>query len=122
MPSDCILIVDDDKAVLNLLKISIEVLWPEYQIITASNGQVALDELRQRPVRLLLTDFEMPRLNGLDLACAARQISPDMPIVLMTGSRCDEVHTKAVSMNLAGFLPKPFAIMQLKEILQRNGL
>lgn len=122
MSSDCILIVDDDKAVLNLLKISIELLWPEYQIITANNGLMALAELRQYPVRLILTDFEMPCLNGLDLACAARRISPDIPIVLMTGSPCEEVHAKAVSMNLAGFLPKPFAIMQLKEILQQNGI
>lgn len=122
MSSDCILIVDDDKAVLNLLKVSIELLWPEYKIITANNGLTALSELRQYPVRLILTDFEMPCLNGLDLACAARRISPDIPIVLMTGSRCEEVHAKAVSMNLAGFLPKPFAIMQLKEILQQNGI
>lgn len=122
MAAKRILIVDDDKAILNLLKISIELLWPEYQIITANNGLIALAELRQHQVKLILTDFEMPCLNGLDFACAVQRMSPDTPIVLMTGSRCDEVHAKAVSMNLAGFLPKPFAIMQLKEILQQNGL
>lgn len=122
MASKRILIVDDDKAVLDLLKISIQLLWPEYKIITANNGLTALTELRQYPVRLILTDFDMPRLNGLDLARAARQIYPDIPIVLMTGSRCDEVHAKAASISLAGFLPKPFAIMQLKEILQQNGI
>jgi CheY-like chemotaxis protein len=122
MTSKRILIVDDEKAILSLLKTSIELMYPEYQVVAVSNGLAALAELRQQPFQLILTDFEMPLLNGLVFADAVRQFCPDIPIILMTGSRNDDIQTRANSMNLAGFLAKPFEIKQLKEILQQNGI
>ena len=118
-----ILIVDDDAMILRLLQISIDRLFPECQIVAAVNGTAALAKLRQQPFDLILTDYDMPGMNGLDLAQAARQISADIPIVLMTGRySCREIQTRVGSANLAGFLAKPFAVLQLREILQKNGL
>jgi len=122
MTSKRILVVDDEKAILSLLKTSIELMCPEHQVVAVSNGLIALAELRQQPFELILTDFEMPLLNGLDFADTVRQFCPDIPIILMTGSQSDEILSRAGSMNLAGFLAKPFAIKQLKEILQQNGI
>lgn len=122
MTSKRILIVDDEKAILSLLKTSIELMYPEYQVVAVSNGLAALAELRQQPFELILTDFEMPLLNGLDFASTVQQFCPDIPIILMTGSQSDNILPRAGSMNLAGFLAKPFEIKQLKEILQQNGI
>ncbi|MEW5960193.1 MAG: response regulator [Chloroflexota bacterium] len=118
-----ILIVDDDKGVLTILKISIERLLPDCQIIVVDDGATALTKLRQQPFDLILTDYDMPHMNGLALAQAARQISSDIPIVLMSGGySCREIKNRAGSTALAGFLAKPFTMLQLREILQKNGI
>lgn len=119
-----ILIVDDDRVVLNLLKISIEQLLPNSQIITAKDGAEALTKLREQAIDLILTDYDMPRMNGLNLARAAQKISSDIPIVLMTagGYNPAETPTTVGPVTLSGFLAKPFTMLQLKEMLLKNGI
>ncbi len=117
-----VLIVDDDALLLTLVEAFTEHLRPGHEIVTASNGMSALAELQQKSFDLVLTDYEMPHMNGLDLACAARQICPNLPIVLMSGSNYYEVQVGTRSTNLTGFLAKPFSLPELKEILQQNGI
>jgi len=124
MPQNRILIVDDDELILLILELSIECLLPGCQIIAVSDGALALAELQQQPFDLILTDYHMPRMNGLDLVRAARQISSDIPpIILMSGAySLDEIQTRTGSTTLAGFLTKPFTMPQLRDMLQQNGL
>jgi CheY-like chemotaxis protein len=119
-----ILIVDDDKSTLMVLELFIKRLLPDYQIIAVQSGIAALAELQKQAFDLILTDYDMPQMNGLDLAQATRQISSDIPpVILVTGGYSyDEIQTRAGSENLAGFLAKPFTIPQLREVLQRNGI
>jgi CheY-like chemotaxis protein len=119
-----ILVVDDDEIALMVLELSIEQLLPDYQIIAVENGAAALTELQRQTFDLIFTDYRMPQMNGLDLAQAIRQISSDIPpIILMTGGYSyDEIQTQAGSENLAGFLAKPFTLPQLREMLQQNGI
>ena len=67
-----ILIVDDDAEILEMLKLSISVWCPECRVIVATNGLDALIQFQLRdsvqPFDILLTDYEMPIMNGLDLA------------------------------------------------------
>jgi CheY-like chemotaxis protein len=83
-----------------------------------------LAELQKQAFDLILTDYDMPQMNGLDLAQAIQQISSDIPpVILVTGGYSyDEIQTRAGSENLAGFLAKPFTIPQLREVLHRNGV
>ena len=105
-----ILIVDDDELVLAMLGFSFDLLLPGCQVSTASDGAAALDELRRQPFDLILTDYFMPKTNGLELAWAAHQISPGVRIVLMSaGLSCSDAQAKVESASLNGFLPKPLA-------------
>jgi YesN/AraC family two-component response regulator len=118
-----ILIVDDDIMVLEMMQIYIKYLTPECEIVTVTNGEKALTELQQQGFDLLLTDYNMPWMNGLDVIQAARQIAPDLPIVLMSGSyNRDELKTEASKIYLTEFFPKPFTMSRLKEILRENGI
>lgn len=119
-----ILAVDDDEIALMVLELSIEQLLPDYQIIAVENGIAALAELQKQTFDLIFTDYKMPQMNGLDLVQAIRQISSDIPpIILMTGGYSyDEIQAQAGSENLAGFLTKPFTLPQLREMLQQNGI
>jgi two-component system response regulator YesN len=118
-----ILIVDDDEMILAALGFSFDLLLPGCQIGTASDGAAALDELRRHPFDLILTDYSMPETNGLELAQAAHQISPNVRIVLMSGALSrDEIPAGTTSIPLDGFLSKPFTLRQLGEILRKNEI
>lgn len=118
-----VLVVDDDETLLFLVQIFTEQLLPGHEIVTVNNSFTALAEMRQQPFDLILTDFDMPQMNGLDLAQAIRHINPDVPIVLMTGgNNFHRVQPHTATTPLSGFLTKPFSIMQLKRTLQQNGL
>lgn len=118
-----ILIVDDDKVILEMLRVFIKHHYPDDQVITVGNGTAALAELRQQPFDLILTDYDMPRMNGMDLAQIAHRIFPETPIFLMTAGydSLADLKAEADTVTLAGFLTKPFALTQLREILQTNG-
>jgi CheY-like chemotaxis protein len=78
-------VVDDDAAVREVTAGTLTELG--YEILEASSGAEALDALQQADglVDLLLVDFAMPGMNGLQVAREARRIKPDLPIVFLTG-------------------------------------
>ncbi len=87
--SSTILVVDDEPAVLNLVKLILEAAG--YSVLAASNGQQALAfcENQNRAIDLLLTDINMPCISGLELACQVSEIVPHVAVMFMTGSRGD---------------------------------
>ena len=79
-----ILVVDDDFLIAMSTVDMLEDLG--HDVIEANSGDRALEILRDdRPVDLLVTDYSMPRMNGAQLAAAAREIRPELPILLATG-------------------------------------
>jgi PAS domain S-box-containing protein len=83
-PKATILVVDDDVLIAMSTVGMLEDLG--HEVLEANSGETALEILRQgRPVDLLITDYSMPRMTGAQLAKAARQILPDLPILLATG-------------------------------------
>jgi PAS domain S-box-containing protein len=79
-----ILVVDDDALIAMSTVDMLEDLG--HDVIEANSGDRALEILRDsRPVDLLVTDYSMPRMNGAQLAAAAREIRPELPILLATG-------------------------------------
>ena len=79
-----ILIVDDDQDILRMLEYGLRKLGPGYEIITAKDIFSAIDEIEEYRFDLVLTDYMMPGMTGVDLARAARRMSPDTQVVLMT--------------------------------------
>lgn len=79
-----ILMVDDDVLIAMSSVDMLEDLG--HEVIEANSGEAALNYLANgEPVDLLITDFSMPRMNGAQLAMAARELRPDLPIILATG-------------------------------------
>jgi CheY-like chemotaxis protein len=71
-----ILIVDDDPDILALLNLFMHQLAPTFDIVTASDAHGALRHLAQRTVPLLITDYLMPGMDGLQLTAAVKAASP----------------------------------------------
>ena len=115
---ELILFVDDEGPVRELgSKILVQ---HGYQVITAVDGADAVASFmpRAREVQLLLTDLDMPRVNGTQLALALREMHPRLPVIAMSGTvnQSDEGIAKFAS----ALLPKPFEAQTLLEIVRRT--
>lgn len=83
-----ILVADDEFLIADVLAFALE--DEGYTVVTASNGRKALDILNAQPVDLVITDFMMPVMNGLELATAIRdRDGRRMPIILMSGAQAE---------------------------------
>ncbi|MBU4610209.1 response regulator [Achromobacter sp. GG226] len=113
-PVRTVLLVDDDDAVREVTAILLEDLGCD--VIQASTGQAALEILRSgRAVDVLMTDFAMPRMNGAELARAARALDPTLPLIFVTGY----AELRGLEIPDAQLLQKPFGESDLMERVQR---
>lgn len=100
-----ILIVDDDACYLHLLSSILRL--ERFNVAVASHGFGALELLENESIALLITDFDMPGMNGLELASCAREHYPDMTIIMVTASILTEVIEGAVSAGITNIFSKP---------------
>ena len=116
-----ILIVDDEPDLLRLLEDSIELYCERCEVVPVTNGYAALEQLERQSFDLILTDYQMPGMNGLELASAVHRESPGTPVVLVTAYRSSSwLQENARSLDLVGFLQKPFALAHIRELLERS--
>ena len=81
-----ILFVDDHEV---LARLSCEILEMQgYRAVSAYNGQDALDKFNREKFDILVTDFRMDGMNGLDLAKQVHATHPDIPVIMITGYGC----------------------------------
>lgn len=86
-----------------------EVLREEgYTPFTASSGMEALDILNTQPIDLVLSDVKMPGMSGIDLLEKAKQIKPDLPVIIMTAFGSVEKAVEAMHKGAYTFISKPF--------------
>jgi CheY-like chemotaxis protein len=78
-----ILLVDDNANGLKARKMVLEELG--YGIVTAANGHDALERFEPRKFDLVVTDYKMPRMDGLELIVNLRRLEPELPIILISG-------------------------------------
>jgi len=118
-----ILAVDDEETVLNLVQRILEEAG--YNVVTAANGQEALDKISQLDVDLLLLDIMMPGLDGFHVLTLLRKQS-DIPVIMLTGT--GEVASVRDALNLGAddYVTKPFKprelVARIEAKLRRAGL
>ena len=111
-----ILVVEDDCT--NRALICKALRKEGYQTVEASDGAQALKLLCVGRFDLVITDFVMPKLNGLKLAEELHSVHPRIPIILMTG-HLSVTKGKAIIDGAAEILPKPFELAVLRSTIQR---
>jgi CheY-like chemotaxis protein len=107
-----ILIVDDEENVTLMLQEGLEQL-PACEIMTATGGEQALQLFEQQPFDLVITDYNMPEVDGLTLATHIRRSYPQTSIVMLTGYANDRLRKQAAEVSIQRVLDKP---IKLKEI------
>jgi len=106
-----ILVVDDDRAVRESLRRSLE--FNGYQVQLASDGAQALEAIiADRPDAMVL-DVMMPRLDGLEVAHRLRSTGDDLPILVLTARDTVSDRVSGLDAGADDYLPKPFALEEL---------
>lgn len=108
-----VLVVDDSPTIRSLIKVYL--MNRKVQFLDASNGREALEVLRQQPVDLVLSDFDMPEMDGLAFTQAVRQDAArkDMPLVMMTANTDPGLEARATAVGANAFLRKPITVPAL---------
>ena len=108
------ILVVDDTAVDRQLAGGLLELSPSIKVEYAENGKLALDAMEQSLPDLVVTDMQMPELDGLALVSEIRAHYPGIPVVLMTAKGSEAIAVEALERGAASYVPKS----QLAEILQ----
>jgi FixJ family two-component response regulator len=117
MAASSVLVVDDDNNVRDLVARFLQAQG--YQTFAASSAEEALLRLGQRDLDLVITDFKMPGMNGLELAQKALAADPDRPVIMMTAFADVDNARKSVSLGLYDFIIKPFDLSDLRKSVLR---
>jgi len=120
-----ILLVDDEKYVRESLYTVLE--REGYEVLASSNGPDALSifRLSVRPIELLVTDYNLPEMSGLELARECSRLSGELKVLYVSGSRPDEELRADLQAGQRGFLAKPFRagdlLRKARELIQAES-
>ena len=118
MNSKRILIVDDETSILTVLKGSLKKLGPDYQVVTTTNGFTALDEIQAQRFDLVVTDYNMAKMDGLELLEAVHYLHPSTPVIMITAYGSDAVQNEAHRLKAYRYLTKPLDINAFRQVVQ----
>jgi len=111
-----ILVVDDEEIVRNLLQRTLR--GAGYDVVTAANGQEALDKVSQLPIEAVLLDIKMPGMSGMEVLQWLTANRPDTCVVMVTAVTDVQTAIKAMKMGAYDYITKPFDQKEVLEKLQ----
>ncbi len=112
-----ILIIDDSAKIRSFLS---DVLRPlGYVVSTASDGKRGLDKALAEKPDLILLDFNLPRLSGLEILEALQKEDYEVPVILMTAHGSESVAVQAFRLGVKDYLVKPFETEQILEVIEK---
>ncbi|MFN3622634.1 MAG: response regulator [Hyphomicrobium sp.] len=114
-----VLIVDDTTTSRMLVKDGLEELGIK-NIALAADGEQGLKHVMSQPTHIVISDYNMPKLDGLGLLRAIRQHGPTQktPFIMLTGKGDKELVQKAIQFGINNYLTKPFTVPALKTALE----
>jgi two-component system, NtrC family, response regulator PilR len=112
-----LLIADDEQGIRQLLTLVFE--RAGHKVDVAEGGRQALETLRKNPIDLLVSDVKMPDMDGIELLRAARELAPDLAVVMMTAFATVDTAREAFKLGADDFIQKPFDIEELKLIVAK---
>ena len=118
-----ILIIDDQPTILSVLAAGIRNLGEAYVVETASNGRDALKKVQtlkkvqHKDYELVITDYKMPDMNGVEVAQTIKRIAPNTRIILMSSYDMSSAKAASKEANFVGVLSKPVSIAKIRDIV-----
>lgn len=117
MAKKTVLIVDDFQVSVEM--ISQALIKKGYEILTTNNGQQAYEHFKHSKIDLILSDYHMPGLNGIELVKLIRQENKRIPFLLFSSDNKPELKQEARLSGATGWIPKPINEDKIIQIIQR---
>lgn len=112
-----ILVIDDDNMILMILK---QTLSKEgYRVLTVNSGEEGIALLATSNADLVLTDYMMPGMSGIEVLNIIKQNQPLLPVIMLTGHGDVALTIKAIQLGAVDFIEKPIHSKELIEIIRR---
>lgn len=115
-----ILIVDDEILFLRSISEGLSASIDGLKVLTAENGQEAIDILERESVDLLITDLEMPVVNGFQLLVHIMNNHRNIPVIVMTAYGTPEIEKQIYSCGSVSYFEKPIDLNALIEVVKEN--
>ena len=112
-----ILLIDDEEVQLASLKSFLS--RRNYNVLTAANGRIGLDLVKENAVDLILTDFRMPEMNGKEVLDEVKKINPEIDVVVMTAFGKLEEAIGIMKSGAYDYLAKPIDLDELENLIKR---
>jgi DNA-binding NtrC family response regulator len=112
-----VLIVDDETGILDSLRILLK--NEGFTPFTAQGGRAGMEQMAELRPDIVLTDVRMPEVSGVQVLSTARQVDPEMPVILMTAQATLQSAMQAVNEGAFYYIQKPFRNDELITILRR---
>jgi len=110
-----VLYVEDDKITREVTQNIFEIFFKS--IVTAFDGQDGFEKFQEEEIDLIITDINMPRLNGLEMAKKIRELDKNVPIIVISAHNEDSFFLQSIQIGVSGYLIKPIDMEQLTQQL-----
>jgi len=117
LKSPKILVVDDEPIISSMLYEGLN--RKNYQVVVADNGSMALEQLRNNNFDLLITDIILPDLNGMEILKTAKQLDPELGVIMITAHGSVESAVEAMRVGAYDYLTKGFSIDEIEVIVEK---
>jgi two-component system chemotaxis response regulator CheY len=117
MTMNNILIIDDNIGVLEALATVVGTQLKNCNILTAHNGEEGITTINSLPLTLILTDLNMPVVDGYGVIAHRNKSCPRVPLFVMSGDLYPEVRERLCELRVSGCIEKPFSFEQIREII-----
>ena len=113
-----VLIVEDSKAIRSMIRVSLEEAG--FFVVEAGNGFEALKTLPTRRFDLIITDINMPDINGLELIGFVKSNPEykDIPLIIVSTEKSDEDKKRGLALGASGYVVKPFTKKELMSMVK----
>lgn len=111
-----VLVVDDETRILSALQRSLR--REGFELLLVETPRAALDLLARREIDVLISDYKMPGMSGLDLIARATAIRPRIACILLTGWTEDVPRDEMLRLGVRAMLPKPWDDAELKRVVR----
>jgi len=110
---ELILVIDDEATLLELTRTTLETFG--YRVVTAQNGLQGIRQFRenQDEIKLVVTDTDMPYMDGIGTIRAIRGLRPELPVIIASGAKRDTEHLRGMDIGHLESLGKPYSLDQL---------
>jgi len=113
-----IMVVDDEEKIRTLLCKTLE--GKGYLTQNADSGETALEKIKTENFDLIISDVNMPTMDGVTLLKNIKEINKNLPVLFMTALGMEQTLKEAIQLGLDGYVEKPFNMNSLLELIEEK--